>query len=412
MLKIQLFNTYKFSGGAAIASFRIFESIRKLDIECKFESLDDSKTNLNLLQKLNGFIDRLVYRFYKKADVRSSFSTGWMGFKAFRSINKFNPDIVHLSWINSGYFSLFQIGKIDKPIVWTLHDMWPFTGGCHYDNSCSRYESNCGNCPELSSKSSHDVTSLNLLVKQRSYKNKNITVITPSKWLEACAKKSKLFRQFEVKTIPNPIDTDIYFPHAKKKSRQKLGLSFNKKYVLFSAHNNALTDRRKGFYLVAEKISEYLSARSSDLQLIILGDTAENNKELNLQQNCIFIPHLHCQEDIIVLNSAVDLLIAPSVQENLSNTVMEGMACGLPVVAFKIGGMPDLIIHKENGYLAQPYSPHDFINGVDWILENSLNINFTVTARNFVINNFSYAVVGEKYKNLYNEILLKDFVLS
>jgi len=286
-----------------------------------------------------------------------------------------------------------------------LHDMWPFTGGCHYDDECGEFQDSCGKCPALGSDLDYDLSRYLWKRKHKAWEHIPIVVVATSHWLANMARLSSLFKDKRVEVIPNGIDTDTYKPINKEVARAALNLPQDKRLVLFSAFG-AVSDKRKGSHLLLpalEKMSEIGWGLKTEL-LIIGASQPENPPEIGMPVH--YMGHLSDEISQVLLYSAADVVVAPSMQENLSNTVMESLACGTPVVAFNIGGMPDMIDHKANGYLADPFDSNDLANGIMWILENDSRLDLlSQCARQVAVDRYALKVVAGRYLALYKSLV-------
>lgn len=345
------------------------------------------------------YLPLLKYPKWKKV----IFSTGSAPFGINKFIDDTKPDIVHLNWINRGFISIKSLSKIKQPVVWTLHDMWPFTGGCHYDEECGRYHDRCGTCPILGSKSEEDLSRRVLNEKNRYLNDLNLTVVAPSKWLWKCASESSLFRNKRVENIPVGMDINTFSPVNKMEAREILKLPKDKKLVLFGAMN-AVSDKRKGFGYLQDALNK-LANKNSNIELVIFG-SSENESRDNFNFKCHFLGNINDNKKMSLVYSAADVFVAPSIQDNMPATVMEALACGTPVAAFNIGGMPDMIEHKLCGYLAHPFETSDLANGIEWILSNE-NIRLGNRARSKMIVEFDISKIADKYFDLYHSIVDK-----
>jgi glycosyltransferase involved in cell wall biosynthesis len=296
--------------------------------------------------------------------------------------------------------------QFGRPIVWTLHDMWPFTGGCHYDNECGRYSQSCGRCPVLGSERERDLSRLVWNRKRRAWSELEIRVIAPSRWLADCARRSSLFGRYRIEVVPNGLDLEVFRPIDRKSARELIGLPPDGRIILFGAHA-ATTDVRKGFSHLQEA-----SFRLADLgepsayRLVLLGAT-HSPLPLGLESHGLGI----LQDDVALAlaYSAADVFVAPSLQDNLPNTVMEALACGTPCVAFDIGGMPDLIEHEHNGYLARPFDASDLANGIAWTLSDADRWQrLSLRAREKCEQEFEFTKVAARHVALYRDILGGD----
>ena len=229
-------------GGAGKAAYRLHNSLVNNGINSKM-IVALKKTNdisvigpTSKIQKVKALVYPYIDRFFlKKYNNKSLFSTNWVPLSGIvNEINRINPDIVHLHWINNGLVSISDLKKINAPIVWSLHDMWAFTGGCHYSDKCVRFKDSCGKCPILDSNELNDLSFKIFKEKQKLFSlKKDITIVSLSKWLFELSKNSQLLKFNNHINLPNPIDTNIFKPHEKKYSRSVWNLSENKKYILF-----------------------------------------------------------------------------------------------------------------------------------------------------------------------------------
>jgi glycosyltransferase involved in cell wall biosynthesis len=228
----------------------------------------------------------------------------------------------------------------------------------------------------------------------------SLTIVGLSRWLADCAKKSTLFGERHIVNLPNPIDIHIFRPFNKEFARDLLDLPVNNKIVLFGA-DDAMRDPRKGFTELAAAMN---SIKSTGLELLLFGSGRLSNPP-DFNHPVHFLGHMPGDLSLRVLYSAADVMVVPSLQENLSNIIMECLACGTPVVAFNIGGNSDMIDHQNNGYLAIPRSPSSLAEGIDWILNHPTPQHLSCNARQKVIENFESTKIARQYLNLYNEIL-------
>lgn len=409
-MKILIVNYSDLSGGAARASYRLFSSLNKLGIDSEMlvaKKISDSPLVKTFPIKINYFRLLIVNYFnlqkikkYRKRD-QVIFSPSLISSKtAVKLINKSDADIVHLHWINNGMLSISDIKKIKKPVVWSLHDMWAFTGGCHYDQFCGKYEDNCHNCPILKSNKNKDLAYKVHLKKTKIYqKHNNITVVGLSKWLADSARKSSIFRGFNIVQLPNPIDTSIFSPVDKVEARKILNLPIEEKIILFGAMS-ATSDERKGY---KQLINAIMNLDMNGKKLVVFGSSRPIAPD-SLTETAIYLGRVNDDINLKLIYSAADVMVVPSIQENLSNAIMESLSCGTPVVAFNIGGNSDMIIHKRTGYLATPYDSYDLSAGISWVLNNN-RINLSINSRKVVMDNFNDSLIGKKYKNLYEHIL-------
>ena len=410
-MKILIVNKSDIQGGAARAAYRLHKALLENGVDSKMlvqDKISDDYTVIGpttkvqkAIAKIRPTIDSLPVRLYKNR-TKTLFSPSWLGFSGIvDKINKINPDIVHLHWICGGMMTIEDISRIKAPIIWSLHDNWAFTGGCHIKWKCEKYRENCGACPRLGSQKENDLSRRVWRRKQKSFANiNNITIVGLSHWLTECSKNSSLLNNRKHITLPNPIDINIFKPFYKDKARELWNLPKDKKLVLFGAMS-ATSDINKGFKELSDAMEKLTS---KDIELVVFGSSKpQNAPDFGFKTH--YLGRLHDDVSLVTLYSAVDVMVVPSLQENLSNTIMESLACATPVVAFDVGGNSDMIEHKINGYLAKPFESNDLANGIDWVLNASNYDELCDNARDKVVRGFDSKVVAKKYIKLYEEIL-------
>lgn len=314
------------------------------------------------------------------------------------------PDLIHLHWV-ARMMRLETLSRFAMPIIWTMHDSWAFTGGCYLPGDCTRFRESCGACPVLGSARENDLSRRIWQRKLQAWHDLNLTIIAPSRWMAARAKTSSLFCTTRVEVIPNGIDSTIFKPADKNSAREFFSLSQDKRLVLFGA-KGATSDRNKGFHLLSEAMRNLAGGRGCDrIELVIFGSAPPDSlPDPGFRTHYLGVQH----DDVRLarLYAAADVFVLPSIQENLPYTVMEAMACGTPCVAFDQGGVPDLIDHEQNGYLAHPYAPDDLARGIAWVLEDSARREkLSNHARHKVEREFSVAMIAARHMELYRETL-------
>jgi glycosyltransferase involved in cell wall biosynthesis len=409
-LRIAHLNTNASYGGAAIAGHRISDALALSGHSSIFLSsgnysrLDQKRITFNFaLEKL-----RFVFS-EKDKSVRFKFSPGWYGLDklALKEIEK--ADVIHLHWINHGFASIDFFEKLkalNKPIVWTLHDMWAFTGGCFHSQDCNHFQQACGNCFYLKNPGQTDLSYLTLKRKMVAYKNLKLHIATCSKWLADKALSSMLLRDFPVQVVPNPIDTEFFARTNKMVTRAKLGLRSDAMVILFAAAS--IRDTRKGYRILREALILWMKKNPKqikNIELVIIGDTKDSNDELQFECPAISVGYISDPLEMVEYYNAADFFAMPSLDENLPNTIMESLSCGTPVLAFATGGIPEMIRHKETGYLAERGSVEALTQGLDWMMEHCREESVMSSARNHVLQNYSYASVAAKYTSIYQSAI-------
>lgn len=408
-------------GGAAIASLRLLSVLEEeKDIEAKL-LVQEKKHNRpdvipvakSWLDKKKAFVrfaaERLYFRQYEKnKEVRFAFSPANTGIDISQHPLVQEADILHLQWINFGFLSIESLKKLfslGKPIVWTLHDMWAFTGGCHHSGDCENYQGHCGNClPYLRNPSPNDLSAKVWQRKHTIFGDVTplppIQIIGCSEWLANRARKSSLFKNLPVSAIPNPLDVSVFKPIAKAEARAKLNLPLNKKLILFAAAKVTVIWKGFSYFQEALQLLKGQIDNSEEIELVILGESdAELNKMLPFKTHAL--GRISDVEKIATIYSAADVFTIPSIQENLPNTIMEAMACGTPAVGFEVGGIPEMIEHQQTGFLATYKSAGNFAEGIKWVLFEGDAAVLASNARKRVLENYSQEVVKERYVGVY-----------
>lgn len=298
-----------------------------------------------------------------------------------------DADVIVLHWVNSfvSYKGVERLLRAGKPVIWVMHDMWLFTGGCHYDKECAKYQQECRDCPLVKGKRRNFPYPLQQR-KRKMLSGGKFIAVGCSHWITECARKSLILKQKRCICIPNPVDMGIY--NRKKRKKESPG----KKTILFGAM--ILPDERKGLDLLMKALS-YLP--QEEFILSIAGEADRKIfEELKFEYH--FWGRIDSQERMAEIYNEADVYVIPSRQENLSNAVVEAMACGVPVAAFDIGGMSDMIVHRENGYLAAPFDCKELADGILFCTEHKDRLS--VQAEATAVKRFSMEVVGRQYNQL------------
>ncbi len=414
-MKVLFLSNSDGKGGGYAAAFRLLQGLTPLDVHALMlvaektrgcHSVIGPATKIQkLFSLLRPPLDNLPLRLYKNRD-NAIFSVSYLPDRVAGKSRTINPDLIHAHWVCRGFLQIETMQKFKKPIIWTLHDMWAFTGGCHYNHGCEKYINSCGQCPQLGSNRHHDLSYCIWRRKEKTWHSLDLTLVSPSKWLSKCAKESALFKNIRVEVIPNGIDTTVYKPIDKLIAREILGLKKNIKLILFGAMSFT-SDKRKGFQYMAGALKKIGEGFNDDIEAVIFG-ASEPPSQPDFGLKVHYVGQFYDDASLSLLYSAADVFIAPSVQDNLPNTVMEALSCGTPCVAFNIGGMPDMIEHEHNGYLAQPFDVEDLTKGIAWVLSDDKRWQIlSKNARRKVEQEFDLQLISQKYVNLYQEILSK-----
>jgi glycosyltransferase involved in cell wall biosynthesis len=368
------------------------------------EAVAAPNTNLSEgIAKTKVTFDHLPLKLYPQRQ-GTTFSPQWVPDTLISRVAQLAPDIINPHWINQGFVQIETLAKLKRPLVWTLHDMWAFTGGCHYNQDCERYTASCGACPQLGSTKDKDLSRWVWQRKAKAWRNLNLTIVGLSSWLAKCATSSSLFKDVRVELIPNGLDTQRYKPINRHVARDLLNLPQDKQLILFGSLK-ATGDKRKGFHLLQPALRDLSKSGWQDrLELVIFGASEPDNPpDFGLKAH--YLGTFSDDLSLALVYSAADVFVLPSTQENLANTVMEALACGTPCVAFNIGGMPDMIEHQKNGYLAQPFKNEDLAQGIAWVLENEeRHQKLSHRAREKAQQEFTLEIQARRYLSIFTEI--------
>jgi len=397
------------SGGAARAAYRLHRCLRAVGVDSKmlvdlalagdWTVEGDERGEIAVARRcqIGGKLRRLF-----KTDNPSLHSPAILPSRWPRRLNASEADLVHLHWVNGETLSIKDISHIRKPIVWTLHDMWSFCGAEHYTED-HRWRDGYRPDNRPLHESGFD---LNRWTWQRKRKHwlRPMHIVTPSQWLADCVRASALMRDWPVAVVPNPIDTERWQPLAQGLARELLGLPADVPLLLFGAVRGA-GDPRKGFDLLLRAL-EHLrdDPRGQGSELIVFGQRAPQSPP-TLGFPIHYTGHLHDELSLRVLYSAADAMVLPSRQDNLPNTGVEAHACGTPVIAFDVGGLPDIVAHRRTGYLAKPFETEDLANGIAWVLGQRDSGQLRHQARERAVRQFSYPVVSKQYLSVYQQVL-------
>lgn len=413
-MKVVILNTSLRTGGAAVAAARLVKALRKQEVtvqmlvlhkesgEKAVESIENNRWT-HWVNRLRFYWERLVIFFFnhfcRSELFRVSIANTGTDISQMACVKE--ADVIHLHWINQGFLSMKnirQLANLGKPIIWTMHDMWPFTGICHHARNCQSYYQLCGACPYLSSNVPHDLSTRIYLDKQHTYLKADMIFVGCSQWITDKATRSKLLWNKSIVHIPNPIDIEQFRPKNQATCRSELSLPQDKRLILFGALN--VTDERKGvMYLL-----KALPLLEQPVELVVFGQVKKNIREL-IPVPVHSLGYLSDQEKIVSLYNAVDLFVTSSLDENLPNMIMEAMACGIPCVGFHTGGIPEMIDHMENGYVAKYADEEDLARGIEWVLNYPDKKRLSESCLSKVLKDYAEDVVSKQYLELYKKIL-------
>jgi glycosyltransferase involved in cell wall biosynthesis len=401
-------NQSDISGGAAIAAFRLHQGLLTQGIDSRLlVGMVLTKSDRVAATPRKPGLENLLYRLAWRMGLH------YINYASTFDIPKHtfykNADILNLHNLHAGYVGYFNYLALplltkDKPAIFTLHDMWSFTGHCAYSYECDRWKIGCGKCPypDVDPPIFRDNTHVVWKLKSFIYHRSNLTFIAPSRWLFEQARQSML-NQFPIHHIPYGIDTEAYQPLAPEACRTALGIPRGKNVLLFGAQS--LKNPRKGGNLLVKALSSLPESLKAETVLLIFGEDDEAIAR-TFEMPTLNLGYITSDRLKSLAYSAADLLIFPTRADNLPLVVQESLACGTPVVSFNLGGVPDLVRPGLTGYLAQPEDAQDLCKGIVQLLEDkSLCDRMRYQCREIALKEYSLELQAQRYIKLYHQVL-------
>jgi glycosyltransferase involved in cell wall biosynthesis len=404
-------------GGAARAAYRLSTELKNTELEYTLyvmRKLGSDDWVQSPSGKLRQVYSRLLPHFEKwmkkgyKIDASHSWSLNLLPFQGAPKELVSEADVMHFHWLGKNMLTTTWLSTLDKPIVWTLHDTWPLTGGCHTPLSCNKYEQKCGDCPHVKGVKEKDISRLLWGKKYAAYQEKQIHFIAPTLYMADIVAKSDLAKDSPVTVIPNGLDLNTYSPRGVEASKIRLNLPLTKHVILFGAMS-ANSDHNKGMDLLIEAL-DVLNSRdrafSKECVLVVFGSNI--NLDHHFKLPVISFGTVLDEQLLASLYSAATVTVVPSRRESFGQVVTESLACGTPVVAFNATGPKHLIEHEATGYLAEPFSTIELANGIQWTLsENKSGNTMTQRCREIAEKRFDIRQVVRLHIELYESMRKK-----
>lgn len=413
-MRVLIVNTSERTGGAAVAARRLTEALNNHGVKAKMlvmEKVGDALTvaacGSPWRHQLHFLWERLCIwvcnGFSRKNLFKVSIANA--GTDITRTPEFREADVIHLHWVNQGFLSLKGIRRIldaGKPVVWTMHDMWPVTGICHHAYTCLCYQTGCHDCPFLRWPGRHDLSHRVFSSKQRLLTGRRVTFVAVSRWLEAKAKDSLLTQGHDVTVVPNAIALHQFRPTPRADARQSLGIT--ERYVVaFGAAR--IDDDIKGFSYLTQALRLLTDGgrlRRDDVRLLLFGGIRDEQRLRDVPVPCTYMGYVNDVQRLSLLYSASNCLVSSSYYETFGQTLIEAMACGSTPVAFAGSGQQDIIDHLQNGYLADYLSAESLAEGIHWALTAGIAAQ---TLRSSVQQRYAEDVVAKRYIEVYEQAL-------
>jgi len=421
-MKIVHISSSDFRGGAARAAYRLHQGLRALGQNSSMfvanrETADPHVMAFQPITSLPGRLLRMLRREYlrrtferqsaKRSPEAEVFTDDRNEYGAEVTDQLPPGDILHLHWVAglAHYKLFFPVATRRAPVVWTLHDMNPFTGGCHYDEGCGRYRNRCGACPQLESSKETDFSTGVWARKQAAYRSirpGRLHLVAPSRWLAAAAKRSALFSQLPISVIPNGLDVEALAPRDRRFARQVLGLPPDKRIILCVA--DWLDNRRKGVKFLVQALVTLKD--HGDLLVVTIG---RGTGLTDVPLPHASLGYVHDERLLSLAYSAADVFVCPTLQDNLPNTILESLACGVPVVGFNVGGVPDMVRDGETGLLVEARDAEGLGKAIAELLGNPERRRvMSENCRRIAVEEYSLVIQARRYVELYERVLASN----
>lgn len=416
-MKIIHVNTFDSRGGAAKASTRLHKSLLDSGVNSHYltEARSLNLPNIHSVHKnhpLRPFTSRIRTRLdslpllaYPRK-LNTPWNVGWLNGGVNSLIKEYKGDLAHIHWVGSGLMSINDLSKIEVKTVFTLHDSWIFTGGCNVTGECKNFQSTCAKCPQLGSRSDHDLSAIGFKRKLKILQKLEPTFVAPSSWMASQAKSSFLLKDMNIHIIPNGVDTDIFSPRPKSEAREYFGFSPFKKIIMFGA-NSVGGDENKGFNDLLEIQSPISNSLvGNNFEIVVFGGVDDKTKLLCKQMPIRFMGKVVDEDLLAHLYSAADVICVPSIQESFGLVALEAMSCGIPVVAYNTSGLRDIVVDGVTGFLAKPFDRDNFSEGLIRILvDEELAGEMSINSRSRAVNGFDSKNIANTYIKLYKDLL-------
>jgi glycosyltransferase involved in cell wall biosynthesis len=400
--------------GAGRAAYRIHKSLLDMGVDSTLLVAEKRTEDPTVLGAAGGWPNRLRARacMYLEAKLSGAMGRDTSVFVSPTRFSHFDPaldhrvqaaDIVNLYWINGAFIAPEGLTGLRQPIVWRLSDVWPFTGACHYPGDCDHFERQCGLCPQLKRPSTRDVSHQVWRRKSVAWSELDLTIAAPSEWMAQLARRSALFSQRRIVTIPTGIDLKIYHPMDQAQARAHLGIPADRKVILFGAMSPA-DDIRKGFNEMRIALQMVAGSNASDKVMAVVFGSQESLPALPVP--AISLGRLNTDASLAAAYSCADVVLVPSLEDNLPNVALESIACGVPVAAFDVCGMPEIVRDGWNGILAPRLEAAALGSAVAHLLADEARLKFMrLNARGHAEARFSITDQARNYFNLYSELI-------
>lgn len=409
-MRVVLVSATDIIGGAARGTYRLHLGLRRIGIDSIMYVMYKAGTD-DRTQKVSGAfkavgnkaVTWLENEVFERMCISSRYCPWSMQvlprFFA-EEIRSLNPDIVHLNGVK-GFVPMNGLKKLRNPIVWTIVDMWPFTGGCHYSLDCDKFKAECKDCHFLKPNAAFDLANFVWRRKTKNLYGLNLRVAAISEWLRDCSKSSSILGKFPAELVHYGLDEEIYRPIDKRTARTILGLGEKTRYVAFGA-DGGTKNPRKGFGYTLEAMKILKARGVENLGLLVFGETMPD-EAVDLPYPVRYLGMLNDDISMALTYSAAHVMVVPSIQEGFGQTALEAMSCGTPVVTFSGIGTCDIIKHRENGYVSRHSSSEDMANGIEWCISQESDI--ATKCRDVILSEYTLELQARRYEKIYDSLI-------
>ncbi len=411
-MKILFISQSDFDGGASLAAHKLAHTLKSKGVDITmFVMQSDNHSEWILSPK--SLMQQIIVKIFGRIEsaLNKTLTTKKSGYWSFnflpnpliRKIDFNSYDIVHIHWIGKNTLSLKLLSKIDTRIVWTLHDSWVFTGGCHLPLNCTKFRDECDECPQLN-KCFQDVAVIQHVKKKKLFETKNITCIAPSSWMRTQAESSQLLKNFNIELIHNGISSLNFVRADTNFFKFKNKISDDEIVIVFGGYN-AVLDLNKGFIKLINAINILTQKNKSKKYTVLTFGTSDTTHLSKLPFRLINFKIVRNQSFLNEIYSCAHLTAIPSFSESFGQMAVESLYCGTPVVAFKTSGLIDIIEHKLTGYLAKPYDELDFATGIDYLQSRANDNHMQIQCRDIAVSKFDFSKISAEHIHLYNRLI-------
>ena len=409
-MKVLHVSTYDGNGGAGRAAFALHRAMCDHNIDSSMLVAQKSSNDSHVREtggnrwKAAQFADRKLWNLQKSAN-SSWRSPAYFGSLNADVLNASDADVINLHWVTNGFLSIKEISRITKPLVWSLYDMWVFSGAEHYgaDELDPRWRGGYTKSNRLPNDRGIDIDR-RTWERKHHFWTKPMHLVPASTWLADRAASSELASTWPITRIAHVVDTDVFTPMDRMSARRLHNLPAEIPLVLFLS-SAGIGDPRKGWDLLAQSI-ERVKRQVPNIEVVVAGPSTPEY-QLPCGTKIHWVGHIEGNQALRSLYATANVVAVPSREDNMPLTAMEAQSVGIPVVAFNIGGLPDIVVDNESGSLASAFVTEELASGIIRSL-GKVSDGYSSTARTHAVATWSPDVVVRSYVEVYQEEIAKS----